>query len=368
MPDLVNVTLVNRYFLRKLAGKGGMAHVYQAWDQERHTQMAVKIVYGDFIDTMITEVQALIALSHPNIVRLFDVELDKPKNILFFVMEWIDGNDLLKLQQKKGGPLGVGEIAHILDSVHKALHFAHSRGVCHCDIKPANILIRDTDNQALLSDFGLAGVMNQQAKGGTPIYMAPEQLQGGSANVRTDIYSLGVTLYQLLSGRPPFLKREEILSSPPPPLGQFNKSLSPRMIHVIEKALAKSPLQRHASVTELWQDFDQARKSATMTQVHRSTLTGLKGEATSKKIPITDKGLSIGRGPDNHLRLRDISVSRAHARIGWEQGQFCIRDLGSTVGTFVNEQAISSNKAIALKHGARIRIGKADLFEFHIIQ
>ena len=98
MPDLVNVTLVNRYFLRKLAGKGGMAHVYQAWDQERHTQMAVKIVYGDFIDTMITEVQALIALSHPNIVRLFDVELDKPKNILFFVMEWIDGNDLLKLQ------------------------------------------------------------------------------------------------------------------------------------------------------------------------------------------------------------------------------------------------------------------------------
>lgn len=366
MSDLENATLVNRYFLRKLAGKGGMAHVYQAWDQQRHTQMAVKIVYGDFIETMITEVQALIALSHPNIVRLFDVDIDKAQNIIFFVMEWIDGKDLLRMLQSRGGPLGLGEIAHILDCVHKALHFAHTRGVCHCDIKPANIMIRNADNEVLLSDFGLAGVMNQQAKGGTILYMAPEQLQGAGANVRTDIYSVGVTLYQLLSGRPPFLKREEILQNAPPSLRQFNSSLSPRLIQVVERAISKNPNERHHSVTELWQEFERARQSTTMTRVHHSTLTGVKGENTSKKIHVTDKGLTIGRGVDNKLRISDPSVSRVHAKITWEQGNFCIRDLGSTVGTFVNGKAIPSNRAIALQNGARIRIGKTEVFEFHV--
>lgn len=366
MSDLENATLVNRYFLRKLAGKGGMAHVYQAWDQQRHTQMAVKIVYGDFIETMITEVQALIALTHPNIVRLYDVDLDKAQNIIFFVMEWIDGKDLLGLSKQRGGPLGLGEISHILDCVHKALHFAHSKNVCHCDIKPANIMIRNADNEVLLSDFGLAGVMNQQAKGGTPLYMAPEQLRGGSANVRTDIYSVGVTLYQLLSGRPPFLNREDILQKSPPPLRQFNSTLSPRLVQVVERALAKNPNERHYSVTELWQDFEHARQSSTMTHVHRSSLTGVKGENTSKKTPITDKGLTIGRGADNQLRLGDSSVSRVHAKITFEQGNFCIRDLGSTVGTFVNGKPIPSNRAVALKDGVRIRIGKAEVFEFHL--
>ena len=366
MTGLENATLVNRYFLRKLAGKGGMAHVYQAWDQQRHTQMAIKIVAGEFIDTMITEVQALIALSHPNIVRLYDVKIDEPKRIVFFVMEWVDGKDLSRLQKERVGPLGIGEIAHILDCIHKALHFAHSNNVCHCDIKPANIMIRNSDNEVLLSDFGLAGVMNQQAKGGTPLYMAPEQLQGGSANVRTDIYSVGVTLYQLLSGRPPFQKREDILQKAPPPLRQFNSSLSHRLVQVIERALAKNPNDRHRTVTELWQDFEHARQSSTMTRVHHSSLTGVKGENTSKKIPVSDKGLTIGRGADNQLRIGDSSVSRVHAKITFEQGAFRIRDLGSTVGTFVEGKAIPSNRPIALKNGVRIRIGKFEVFEFHV--
>lgn len=372
MIGLEGIVLADRYFLKRLAGKGGMAQVYQAWDRQRSDYVAIKVIHNiQFVESFIREAQALAILAHSNIVRLYEVNKDDEKKIIFIVMDWIDGKDLQGALKKRGTPLGLGEVTNILEGVYKALHFAHSLKICHCDIKPANIILRNADNQAILSDFGLAHLVHDQGRGGTLPFMAPELFKGGEFSVSSDIYALGVTLYQLLSGHLPFHGEtrdrliQEHLSKIPPHIQNFNSKIPDRIAHVIEKSLAKDPRQRHQTVTELWIDFSRyASGDQKDFSGHSSGLYRVKGESTHQKIKILGNGITIGRSKKNQLCLRHPSVSRYHAVIIWQQGRFFIRDNGSTVGTYLNGRRLESNKKEKLRYGDKIKIGVADVFEF----
>lgn len=372
MKGLENVTLSNRYFLKRLAGVGGMGQVYQAWDRERSTYIAIKVIHDiRFFESFFREAVALQELAHPNIVRLYEVKKDDSKGIIFLVMDWIDGKDLLGILKNRYTPMGIGEVTHILDGVTKALHYAHAQGVCHCDIKPGNILLRNSDNLPILSDFGLAHVTQDQGGGGTLSFMAPELFAGGNVSPASDIYALGVTLYQLLSGQLPFhgetkerLIQEHLLKSPPP-IQRLNPSLPGGIIAVIEQALAKDPRRRQEKVMDVWIEFSKyTDRSNNEAPTLSSGLYGIKGEKAHQKINTAGQEITIGRSKKNHIRLRHPSVSRHHAAIFWRNDRYFIRDYGSSVGTYINGRKISPNSPIPLRNGDKIKFGVSDVFEF----
>src|SRR5687768_14262273 len=145
MTEMVGQNLKGRYFLRDFAGSGGMAHVYQAWDNVRGTKMAVKILHPEmyhnerFRAMFEQEAELLRTLSHPSIVRIFDVDVDDQNRLAFIVMEWIDGGNLRERIGKERRPFLISEAQHILSSMCTALNFTHLNRVYHCDVKPANV-------------------------------------------------------------------------------------------------------------------------------------------------------------------------------------------------------------------------------------
>lgn len=410
MAELVGTSLKDRYFLRQLVGSGGMSDVYLAWDKMRSAKMAVKVMYQDvenpdrFFRTFAKDAELLRKLEHPNIVRLYEFERDG--EIVFIVMDWIDGRNLRQAISERKTLLPLEEISRILGPVSSALNYAHQNGVVHCDVKPANILLHN-DGRVLLSDFGVARVALEQKGGGTVAYMAPEQFSGENVDFRADIYGLGITLYEMLSGgKVPFwgdspdsqgsTQRERIewehLHQYPPPISRFNPQIGKPIEAVVQMALSKDPDQRYPTTLALRDAFEKARFSNKgREEVVRSTaderepthapkaasppskvappgavkgprLLGQGGEWAGQAIPIPKQGLTIGRGSHNQLRLRESSVSRIHAVILRTRRGTYIRDEGSTVGTFVNGERIYG--LMALRSGDTIRLGNYLVFEY----
>jgi len=413
MADLTGKTLAKRYFLRQHVGAGGMADVYQAWDIMRSARLAVKVLRRDlaasprFFQMFAKEAELLRRLEHPSIVRLYEFERDG--DITFIIMDWVDGTNLKSAISDRKRPFSMDEISHILQSVCSALYYAHQNQTFHCDVKPANILLHN-DGQVLLTDFGVARLATDNTGGGTAHYMAPEQFSGGSVDARTDVYALGVTLYEILSnGQVPFrgdtsssqggTKRERIgwehLHMPLPSLGQFNPQVSSAVENVISTALSKDPNQRFPSTMQLREAFEHAclqgnRSSGTASTIHQPEpkprpvrpkpapdpvkpapppqqpanpyIFGRSGERAGQSIQVAAQGLYIGRGSRANLRLGERSVSRVHALI-WltSQGTY-IRDENSSLGTYVNGHLIDT--PTLLRSGDVIQIGYYQEFEF----
>jgi len=272
-------TLRGRYRILRLLGRGGMADVYLAFDQRRYVQVAIKIMREDlaedpdFVARFAREAQALARLDHPNIVRFYSFE--REGLLAFLVMDYVDGLTLRTELAQRRGPLTLAETTHVLRDIGSALFYAHSEGVIHRDLKPGNIMLA-RDGRALLTDFGIAKAMESATvttmAAGTPAYMSPEQILGRPLDVRTDIYSLGVMLYQMVSGRRPFTGqeagltgtgtaarlREAHLRLPPPNPRQFNPNLPPEIASIILRALAKQPEQRWPDVRQLVSAWEQA--------------------------------------------------------------------------------------------------------------
>jgi len=266
----VGETLAGRYKLIGLLGHGGMADVYRAWDSERSTEVAVKVLREDyaeepeFIRRFTAEAQALARLDHPNIVRFYSFEQDG--RVAFIVMDCVRGTTLRGRLRDASGPLPLDEVTRILRDVGAALGFAHRRGFLHRDIKPANIMI-DERGRALLSDFGIAraaeATVTTHSFAGTPAYMSPEQILGRPLDARTDIYSLGVVLYEMAAGRRPFVGeqgtgtttparvQDEHLHVNPPDPRAFVPGLPADAAATILRALAKDPAQRWPDVSSL---------------------------------------------------------------------------------------------------------------------
>ncbi|GAB4217086.1 MAG: hypothetical protein OHK0022_58970 [Roseiflexaceae bacterium] len=248
---------VGAYELLEVLGQGGTGVVYRSLHPRLKRPVAVKLLPGDSVDDegrwrYMREAEVLAGLNHPNIIRIFDVDFHRGRP--YIVMELIDGGNLA---QRMGAPMPQQEAIRLLTVLAEALEHAHQQGIIHSDIKPANVLLRK-DGTPVLADFDLARVpsaANRQRRA-APAYQAPEQLSQQPVDVRTDIYALGVLLFELLTGRLPFEGTPEQiieahLNAPPP----TPRSINPGVLHELEqlvlRMLAKQPGDRPQSANEL---------------------------------------------------------------------------------------------------------------------
>ena len=254
-------TLAGRYRLVEFIARGGMAEVWEGHDVLLARRVAVKLPHPHlgrqetFRRRFRREAVAAARLSHPNVVAIFDTGTDEEDN--FIVMELVDGPSVRELLVPDR-PLPVDRAISVAGQVGKALEYAHRQGVVHRDIKPANILI-GRDDIVKVADFGIAkaalGDDNTQTGTalGTARYLAPEQVEGGRPDGRSDIYSLGIVLYEMICGRPPFQADNELalafqhLRDDPPPPRSLSPLVPPWLEGVVLTALAKSPDERFAS-------------------------------------------------------------------------------------------------------------------------
>jgi serine/threonine-protein kinase len=267
---------LGKYRVIEQLGRGGMAIVYKAYHPELDRYVAIKVLQSfliegeDFLTRFSREAKTVANLRHPNIVQIhdFDVEGDLP----FMVMEYIEGKTLkarlseLSPEQER---LPLDETLRIFRQIASALHYAHRKGLYHRDVKPANILI-DTEEHVYLADFGIARIVSDTAftaSGaflGTPSYIAPEQAMGESITRACDIYSLGVVLYELVTGKVPFdadtplAVIQQHISAPLPMPSSLRSDIPEALERVILRALAKEPGDRYTSAAEMLEAVEEA--------------------------------------------------------------------------------------------------------------
>jgi len=282
-----------RYELNHLIARGGMAEVYRAHDRLLDRPVALKVLFPElsvdrsFVERFRREAQAAANLSHPNIVPVFDWGEDS--GTYFIVMEFVDGRPLSSIL-KTAGPLAADRTAEIAAPVAAALGYAHKHGVVHRDVKPGNVLITD-DGQVKVTDFGIARAVNTEesltqtgAVMGTATYFSPEQAEGMGVDARTDIYSLGVVLFEMVTGRPPFLgdtpvavASKHVRDHPPSPR-ELNPSIPPTFEAIILKAMDKNPDYRYATAEELRADllrFNEGRDVLAAHEDHTQSVAAL---------------------------------------------------------------------------------------------
>ena len=262
--------LDNRYRILSKIGVGGMADVYKGEDTLLGRPVAIKILHAnfasddEFVSRFKREAQAAGKLNHPNIVNMYDVGYDQDMH--YIIMEYVDG-ETLKEYITRHHRLSIDEAVRITISIGEGLEHAHAMGIVHCDIKPHNVIITNT-GRVKVTDFGIARAMNStntvmytNSIMGSAHYLSPEQASGKSVDGNTDIYSLGVVLYEMLTGKVPFegdtpiavaLKhvREKVI-----PPTRYNPSIPPLLESVVLKALAKNPADRFESISEMMGDL-----------------------------------------------------------------------------------------------------------------
>ncbi len=271
--ELINQVLGRgQYQIRSVLGKGGMATVYLARQASMERDVAVKVMAPEladdeqFVARFEHEAQLIARLQHPHILPVID--FGREGKHIYIVMQLVRGGSLDDRLSR--GPLPLPLAGRMLGQIASALTFAHEQGIVHRDLKPNNVLLDERDN-AYLTDFGiakmLAGTTKLTATGnvlGTPAYMAPEQWRGDPVDARTDIYALGIMLYEMVLGQLPFqgdtpyTLMYKHFNDPPPPPREKNPSLDPRVEAVILRALAKNPDDRYPSAEAMAEDFANA--------------------------------------------------------------------------------------------------------------
>jgi serine/threonine-protein kinase len=261
---LINTLFDGRYRIVRKLGSGGMADVYLAEDEELGRRVAIKILNDrhandeQFVERFRREAKNAAGLSHPNIVSIYD--RGEAEGTYYIAMEYLDGRSLKELVVARG-PLPIGDAIQFTRQVLGALRFAHRKGVVHRDIKPHNVMA-DADGRLKVTDFGIAraGVSQMTEAGsiiGTAQYLSPEQARGAAVDQRSDLYSVGIVLYELLTGEVPFTGESPVeiamrhLSDTPRPPSLLRSEIPPDLDMIVLRALAKSPEDRFQTAEEM---------------------------------------------------------------------------------------------------------------------
>lgn len=320
---LIGTVLDGRYTIKEVVGKGGMSIVYKAEDNVEGKYVAVKVLKDEFVKDpkfrrrFLNESRAVAMLSHENIVDVLDVNFEG--SVQYIVMEYLDGPTLKEYMQKNG-VLGVYDALHITEQILSALKHAHERGVVHRDIKPQNIILVD-DETVKVMDFGIAHVQNfstvtisDQAIG-TVHYISPEQAKGHPADERSDLYSTGVMLYEMLTGRLPFdgdtavaVALMQVQQKPVAP-SEYIPGLPVGIEQIVMKAMRKNVSSRYQNADEMLTDIEKFRENAdivfpyesgteewTLKETNEPNAKGLRKVGNFVKKRTQNRWLAIGIG------------------------------------------------------------------------
>ena len=323
-------TKLGPYEIRSQLGEGGMGEVYLAHDPRLGRSVALKVLPAELASDprrmrrFIQEAKTTSALNHPNLLTIY--EISQEESINFIATEFIDGETLRHYME--GKPLKLGEILRITIQVAEALAAAHEHGVVHRDIKPENIMLRRRDKIVKVLDFGLAKVKEEPAEArisdpdgrtktmfrtepsviiGTIRYMSPEQARGLPIDARTDVWSLGVVLYELLTGTPPFEgptttdQLVSILEREPVPISEYVPSIPIELQRIVKKALAKDREKRYHSIKDLSVDLESLRWD-------------MEVSAELERTTSTSSGVRSGSIPNTHITSENNTRTRTLSR------------------------------------------------------
>ena len=276
--------VIGRYEVERLLGEGGMGVLYLARDPviDRHVALKLLRVNGeDLRRRLMREAQSAGRLQHPNVVTVYDV--GDHDGQLYIAMEYIDGDTLATLI-RDDVPFSVIRKLDIVDEIADGLGYAHQRGIIHRDIKPANLMISRGGLVKVL-DFGIARLSHRESGEidgptliGTPAYMAPEQLEGAEVDARSDIYAVGLVMYELFSGRRAFAGAttadvlQQVLAAQPTPIERLVPDIDPDLAKVIARAMARQPSDRYQDLQAMRKDLARARRRAMQASADDATI------------------------------------------------------------------------------------------------
>lgn len=399
MENLSGVTLGSYQLVEKI-GQGALSVVYRAYQSSLERWVAVKVLDPSYVDEQFIirfrrEAKAIAALRHPNILIVYDY--GEQNGLEYIAMEYVAGGALTK--RLTGEPFPWKRAVGLAIGIGRALAFAHSRGIVHRDVKPGNVLL-PTEEWPLLADFGLAKLRyltHRTSPGrpmGTPAYISPEQALGGEVDHRTDIYALGVVLFEMVTGQVPFQATKTFdmllkhISEPPPSPRTLAPQIPEALEHIILRALAKEPDERYQAMGDMVADMEAlgpfsavARPSEACEELSTCstvTLRGLQPRLRGPHFIMANSGVPvpiphqdevvIGRSDPATNTLVDVDltslggiaagVSRQHARLVFAQNAWTIEDLGSTNGSRLNGVLLRPYEPRLLYDGDHVQLGQ----------
>ena len=397
--------IIGHYRVDSFIGDGGMGSVYKAHDLRLERPVAIKVMHehlarqDEFRARLSIEAKTAARLDHASIVNVY--ELGEQVTRLYLVMEYIGGGSLrghLQRLQVRKRFLPIDQGLQIGLQIAEALDYAHQRGIIHRDVKPGNIILKQLaspDRQheypfrAVLTDFGLVKLLDGDSMTksgttwGTPAYMSPEQCEGHQLGGRSDLYSLGVVLYELTTNRLPFkfqalseaiaVHQRELM---PRPVEELRRDVPQVVVDLLTKSLAKDPRRRFGSgqvmaevlsgaLDEVWGRtthksaplFRDAAAAKNAPPANEYELTIMTPDRDEWIASIEGQEVTIGRDESNDVVLQDDRISRLHARLTWTEGKWALTDLGGLDGTWLEEQRLIVGRAAPLPVGAAFRVG-----------
>ncbi|MFH2219898.1 MAG: FHA domain-containing serine/threonine-protein kinase [Pseudomonadota bacterium] len=383
--DGVDLKTIGRYKIVSKLGQGAFGIVYLGMDPFIKRNVAIKIsqpTSDTARELFFKEAQSAGRLNHPGMVAIHDVGIEK--KFCYITMEYLEGETLRKYTRSHN-LLPMRKVIDYMADITNALDYAHQQGIIHRDIKPANIMLLK-NGMVKITDFGTAKIvdLSQTQTGvlqGTPYYMSPEQSAGEKVDKRSDIFSVGVMLFQLLTGKLPFhgatpwLLRNEILNQPHPDPREYNPEIIEPVVAIIDKSLEKDRKRRYqrasqmaAHLRQVAKTIDEAAESEEEPgddePALKATIEVVKSMTLKPGESFTVSGDAIiGRNIDNEIKIMDQKVSRKHGEIFVKDGKFHIRDLGSKNGVLVDGKRVSG-EGMSLHDGAQIQLSSETILEF----
>ena len=382
---------ISHYQIKALLGQGRIGNVYQAIDLEDFSLVAIKVMHLHLAEEQgirrrfLKEVNAIPRLDHPSIVKVHEAGIDTQQNILYMTMDYLTGrslNSYLRQLQFNNQQLGLGDALIVVAQIAEALGYAHQKGLIHRDIRPTVILFRTDDKpeesknlpgRAVIGDFALETILAVEKEPFTPAlpYSAPENFLDRPIDARSDIYSLGVLLYQLTTGRLPFpaetfaeAARQHSYQDPPSP-----REIRPEMPLAVESAILKAMAKKPEARFQTGSDMAKTLRNLAETLPERMSETAVSADLFDVKTTIVPpmiaissqwsededhvmvtrdvphslnrQIITIGRSESNDIVLEDTGVTRQHAQLErTENNEWKVRDLGSQNGTFLDEKPL----------------------------